>query len=196
MDAFRNILTERIGLKDHHVDRLFSLMTVRNYRRKELLIDEGETCDFIGFISSGLMRSFVMRNGKGYNTDFYFDNYFVSAYSSLVTQTPSMHAIEALVDTEVYCLSLSRYNRLVAEDFEWLKLGKYVGDFFLVRKCKREISFLKQTAAERYEDMLTAYPGIEQLVSQYHIASYLGIKPESLSRLKLLEYNGTRSEVF
>ncbi len=195
MDAFRKILIETIGLKDHHVDELIRIMHVKTYHRKEFLITEGTVCNFIGFISKGLMRSFVTGKGKECNTDFYFDNYFISAYSSFITQLPTVHTIQALTETEVCCLSLTQYNELIEADVEWLRLGKYVGEFFLVRKCQREMSFLKQTAAERIDSMLIAYPGIEQTISQYHIASYLGIKPESLSRIKLLDYISSKPQV-
>ena len=131
------------------------------------------------------MRSFVRGNGEEHNTDFYFDNYFVSAYSSFVTQLPSDHSIQALTETSIRYITMEQYEYLITSDREWLKFGKYVAEYFLIKKCKREISFLQQTARERMEEMLFTYPGIEQMISQYHIASYLGIKPESLSRIKL-----------
>ena len=187
MESFRKVLTESVGLANRYADELMQLVQVKTYRRKEFLITEGAVCNFIGFVSSGLMRSFVVGEGQEYNTDFYFDNYFVSAYSSVITQLPTVHSIQALTDTEVYSLSLMQYNSLPVKDSEWLKLGKYVAELFLVRKCQREMSFLRQTATERMESMLIAFPGIEQRVSQYHIASYLGIKPESLSRIKLTD---------
>jgi len=83
-------------------------------------------------------------------------------------------------------VSYDQLNALLIEDAEWMKLGKYVSELFYIRKCERETSLLKNSASERLDLFLASFPGIEQKVSQYHIASYLGIKPETLSRIKVL----------
>lgn len=187
MEKLYELFINTIGLKESHYQQFIELMQVKKMRRKETLIAAGNVCNFIAFINSGTLRSFVTRGPEERNTDFYFQHYFVSAYSSFITQTPTEHTIETLTDSEIFCLSHTQYNDLVKADLEWLRFGKYISDFFLIRKCMREISFLKMTAAERMEAMLKQYPGIEQLIPQYHIASYLGIKAESLSRIKLMD---------
>lgn len=194
MEELRQIFVGRIGLKEKHYQQFTSLMHVKKLKRRESLIAAGTTCNFIAFINSGTLRSFVTRTQEECNTDFYFKHYFVSAYSSFITQTPTEHSIEALTPCELFCLSYQQYEDLVKEDMEWLRFGKYIAEFFLIRKCQREISFLKMTASERMDAMLKQYLGIEQVIPQYHIASYLGIKPESLSRIKLLENLNERSE--
>ena len=75
---------------------------------------------------------------------------------------------------------------MLQESNEWYKLGKYIADTLFIRKCRKESSLLMDSALDRYKLLLRTCPHIEQHVSQYHIASYLGIKPESLSRLKSL----------
>ena len=135
------------------------------------------------------MRSYVCSGElKEFNNDFYFENNFVSAFTSFLTSAPTNCNIQALTDVNVIYITAEQYQELVSRDNEWLKLGKYIAENFFIRKCKRETSFLKQSAEQRLEGVLRLYPGIEQRVSQYHIASYLGIKPESLSRIKLLTY--------
>ncbi|MFD0795438.1 Crp/Fnr family transcriptional regulator [Mucilaginibacter litoreus] len=190
MTVLKEIFTGQMGLKESHYQTFIQTAQLKTIEKKDHFIKAGSVCNYIGFINSGLMRSYVQGKAAEHNTDFYFENYFVSAYSSVVTRLPTEHSIQALTDVEIYCLSLEQLNTLIQEDTNWLRFSKYVGEFFLIRKCKREISFLKLSANERMEDMLSNYPGIEQLVSQYHIASYLGIKPESLSRIKLLEASG------
>ena len=188
MEVLCDLLVHKAGLTKNHLALLLNVMQYKTLQQKDFFVKEGTVCNQIGFIKTGVLRSFVYGNKEEHNTDFYFQNYFVSAYSSFVTQLPTEHSIQALTVSEVYYLTLQDYNELVSKDAEWLRLGKYIADFFLIRKCKREISFLKQTASERLESMLATYPGIEQMVPQYHIASYLGIKPESLSRLKQSDY--------
>ncbi|CAM3970308.1 cAMP-binding domain of CRP or a regulatory subunit of cAMP-dependent protein kinases [Pedobacter westerhofensis] len=190
-EALHHLIVRNVGLSEQHFESFLSIRQTRTLAKKELLVKEGSICNMIGFIHSGLMRSFVRGDGEEHNTDFYFDGYLVSAYSSMVTQLPSDHLIEALTETQLSYISLDDYNNLVSNDIAWLQFGKYVAEFFLIRKCKREIALLKLSAAERLEDMRKTYPGIEQLISQYHIASYLGIKPQSLSRLKFNDTLGS-----
>jgi CRP-like cAMP-binding protein len=135
------------------------------------------------------MRSFI-RAGQTdeRNNDFYFEHDFVSAYASFLTSQPTNCNIQALNDVDLVYITAEHYQELLSRDNEWYKLGKYISETFFIRKCKRETSFLKNTAAKRLESVLQLYPGIEQRVSQYHIASYLGVKPESLSRIKRLTY--------
>ena len=187
MNNLHDIFINKIGLTESHFQHFTEIMDVSIIRRKEMLISPGVVCNFIAFINSGLMRSFVIRGDYERNTDFYFEKYFVGAYASFLTQTPTQSYFEAMTDCEVFCINRQQYEELISADAEWLRLGKYIAEFIMIRKCRREMSFLKQTAAERMRDMLIQYPGIEQVIPQYHIASYLGIKPESLSRIKLLD---------
>lgn len=182
------LFTEKLGLDVNHFETFYAQLKTKNLHKKEHLIREGSVCNFIGFVSSGTLRSYISNDESEFNNDFYFDNDFVSAYTSFLTQTPTNCNIEALTDSTIHCISYEKLDRLIEQDSAFLKLSKYISDTYFIRKCKRETSFLKNTASERLEGLSSMYPGIEQRVSQYHIASYLGVKPESLSRIKLLTY--------
>lgn len=188
MKALHDFLTQAIGLDPAYADALQHLFVPRPYKKKEILVSEGSVCHFIGWVATGTLRSFITGNGEEFNNDFYFAGDIASAYSSFLTGEATNCTIEALADTEVYLLSDEHYQELTSKDAEWLKLGKYISDTYFIRKCRRESAFLRLDAAERLASLNQLYPGIEQKVSQYHIASYLGIKPESLSRIKLLTY--------
>ena len=188
MNVLDKLLSERLQLKSCHIDRFKELMSVKKLGNKDLLIREGTVCDFLGVVVSGWLRSYVQNEETEHNNDFFFENDFVSAYASFLTRQPNVCNIQALTDTEICCISYRQLNDLVKEDAEWMKLGKYVSDHFFIKKCNRETSFLKESASERFQSCLKHYPGIEQKVSQYNIASYLGIKPETLSRIKRSAY--------
>jgi len=187
MESLRDVF-EKLGLEIHHFEKFNNEVQFKVLKKKEFLIQEGSVCDFIGVVNSGKLRSYVQNDGVEYNNDFYLENSFVTAYTSYLTQSPTNCNIEALAETEIYYITFKRFNKLIEEDFAFLKLAKYISDLFFIRKCRRETSFLKNSAAERLNLLYKTYPGIEQQVYQYHIASYLGIKPESLSRIKLLTY--------
>jgi hypothetical protein len=105
-----------------------------------------------------------------------------------LTQQPTNNNIQALSNSTIYTISYTNYSKLLQTDLEWYKLSKLISDTLLIKKCKREKSLLTDSAEDRYNLLLETYPQIEQLVAQYHIASYLGVKPESLSRIKSLTY--------
>jgi len=188
MESLKTLFTETLRLKSNHFDEFYKELRVKKLRKKEYLIQEGTVCDFIAIVISGTLRSYVQNKDGEFNNDFYLNNSFVSAYTSFLTQMPTNCNIEALTDVEIYYISHQQFHQLIEKDNNFLKLAKYISDNYFIRKCKRETSFLKNSAAERFEMIKKLYPEIEQKVPQYHIASYLGIKPESLSRIKLLTY--------
>ena len=188
MKALHDFLTQTIGLDAAFANELQLLFIQRSYKKKETLVSEGSVCHFIAWVATGTLRSFITHNGDEFNNDFYFAGDIASAYTSFLTGEVTNCTIEAIADTEVYLLSVQHYQDLIAKDSEWLKFGKYISDTYFIRKCRRESAFLRLDAAGRLASLNQLYPGIEQKVSQYHIASYLGIKPESLSRIKLLTY--------
>lgn len=187
MEALAALFTE-LGLDSVHLKAFQERLKTKHYYKKEHLIEQGAVCSFIGFVVSGTLRSYIKNAEQEFNNDFYFDGYFLSAYSSFLTRQPTNCNIEALSDCTVLMISYDSLEALVASDSAFLRLTKYISDTNFVRKCKRESSFLKDTASGRLEGLSVLYPGIGQRVSQYHIASYLGVKPESLSRIKLLTY--------
>lgn len=188
MEALQTLFTKTLGLKAAHFEEFQNELRIKNVKKKEFLIQEGAVCDFIAIVISGILRSFVQNNEGEFNNDFYLENSFASAYTSFLTQMPTNCNIEALTDVELYSISHKQFHALIEKDANFLKVAKYISDDYFIRKCKRETSFLKNSAAERLEMIRKLYPNIEQKVPQYHIASYLGIKPESLSRIKLLTY--------
>lgn len=184
--VLENLLTKEIGLSSHLFRRLMDECNEVVLKKKDFLLHQGQVCSFIGFVETGVLRSYIEREGDDYISDFYFEGSFTTSYRSFLTGEASVGSIQALENSVIYCLSKSKYDQLLQISNEWYKLGKYVADTLFIKKCRKETSLLMDNALARYKLLLETYPKIEQHVSQYHIASYLGIKPESLSRLKTL----------
>lgn len=184
--VLENLLTKEIGLSSDLFRRLMDECNEVILKKKDFLLHQGQICSFIGFVETGVLRSYIEREGDDYISDFYFEGSFTTSYRSFLTGEASIGSIQALEKSVIYCLSKSKYDQLLQISNEWYKLGKYVADTLFIKKCRKETSLLMDNALARYKLLLETYPKIEQHVSQYHIASYLGIKPESLSRLKTL----------
>ncbi len=188
METLKDIFINEIGLNDEHLIQFGKILKRIHLQKKEFLIETGDICSFIGFVQGGVLRTYVGKGDEEFNIDFHMPNSFVSGYKSFLTQTPTGAYIQALSDTTIYFISYSDYHNLLKNSPDWYRLGKYIADTLFIKKCERESTLLMNSAIERYRLLLMTYPSIEQLVAQYHIASYLGIKPESLSRIKALTY--------
>lgn len=186
MNTLEQIFKKELNLPDKLYSRFIALTETKHLKKKESFVQQGEVCHCIGMIESGILRSYIEKDAVEFIKDFYFPGSFVVSYGSFLTGKPCIGSIQALEDTSLITLSRSAYDLLMEESDEWFKLGKYISDNLLIRKCRRETSFLMDNAYERYKLLLRTYPRIEQHVSQHHIAAYLGIRPESLSRIKFL----------
>jgi CRP-like cAMP-binding protein len=188
MDIFKDFLVSKLDFKDIQLKQLEQVVDVVKLEKKDYLINAGSVCRFIGFIENGVLRSYIQKESNEFNVDFYLTGSFVSSYTSFLTQQPTNTNIQALSNSTIYTISYSNYSNLLKTNTEWYKLSKLIADTLFIKKCQREKSLLMDSAEDRYNLLLKTYPQIEQVVAQYHIASYLGIKPESLSRIKSLTY--------
>ncbi|MDR0206896.1 MAG: Crp/Fnr family transcriptional regulator [Bacteroidales bacterium] len=186
MNVLEQILKKDLKLSDEMYDRFIELSGKKHLKKKEFFVQQGKVCYYLGLIESGVLRSYIEKGAEEFIKDFYFSGSLVVSYGSFLSGEPSIASIQALEETHLITLSCSAYNQLFKESNEWYKFGKYISDCLLIKKCRRESSFLVDDAYERYKLLLKTYPRIEQYVSQYYIASYLGIKPESLSRMRSL----------
>ena len=186
MNTIEQILKKELKLSDDMCSRFLELVETKHLKKKELFVQQGKVCYSLGIIESGVLRSYIEKDAVEFIKDFYFPGSIVVSYGSFLTGEPCIGSIQALEETYLITLSRSSYGQLLQESSEWFKFGKYISDSLLIKKCRRETSFLMDNAFERYKLLLKTYPQVEQHLSQYYIAAYLGIKPESLSRLKSL----------
>ena len=185
MNPIEQILIKNLGLSTEMYDRFMELSGTKQLKKKEFFVQEGKVCHHLGIVESGVLRSYIEKRGEEHIKDFYFSGSIVVALGSYLTVEQCIGNIQALEKTHLITLSRTSYFQLLNESNEWYKFGKYISDSLLIKKCQRESSFLMENAHERYKLLLKTYPHIEQLVSQHHIASYLGIKPETLCRIKI-----------
>ena len=142
------------------------------------------------FISKGCLRAFfVEKSGKEHTVQFAVKDWWISDYTSFFTDEKSIMSIECIQDATIYEVSKSSMESLYTtiprlETFFRKKLEKAFASF-----QKRILGYLSQSAMERYLLFITSYPNIEQSVKNYHIASYLGITSESLSRIRKILIN-------
>jgi CRP-like cAMP-binding protein len=154
--------------------------------RGDFLVELGETTHPLFFVHSGIIRYMLVlpESGDEVTKDFTFGPTFAVSFGSAVSGQPARVAIAAVTDCVVSIWPFRRLTALYDADAEWQKLGRKLAEWLYVRKEDREIAFLTRTPEERYAEFMLTFPAKMAQVPQRHLASYLGITPESLSRLK------------
>lgn len=153
-------------------------------KKKDLLV-AGDTCKYIYFITKGCLRSFYIDSkGVEHIYQIRMDNNWISDLESFFTQKPSKYNIEAIEDTQMLRIPFERMEQLYTEV---PKLERYFRILFqkaYINALKRLNATMWETAMDRYNNMLKEHPDMFQRVPLAYIASYLGITPESLSRIR------------
>ena len=185
LDELKNLLRDLTGMPDKDLSVLDDLCLIRQYKKKELFLRSGYISTHSGYIAEGAFREYYTdKNGREFNKVFCFKGDFTGSYYDLYAQKPSLVTIEALADSTVALIDHKKYLELVQSDIFWLKVSRSVAHTLLMKKLEKELQLLTLDAAGRYELLQQRYPELEQLVPSYHIASYLGITPISLSRIR------------
>ena len=172
-------------LPENKIDTFLSIGIIKSIKASEFFIRAGEVPHKIAYINSGLYR-YVYTNDKGeeFTKGIIGENFFLSSYSAMILGKPSYFSIEALEDSQILEIIWKDFLQLIENDIFWVKfLLKFV-EIGYMNKEKRERDLLLLDAETRYKNFLTEFPGMDQRIKQGIIASYLGIKPETLSRIR------------
>ncbi|MGN7764850.1 Crp/Fnr family transcriptional regulator [Paenibacillus sp. 22594] len=157
----------------------------RVIQKDMFFLQEGEESTEIGLIIKGIFRSYYMdKTGNDRTKYFYAEGAALFSYAAYLSQKESMYYIQALEDSEILVAKISDFEEIVEGNYQLLLLYKKMIDGVLVAKEEHASSFKLLNSTERYKQFLAAYPGLEERLKQYHLASYLGITPVSLSRIR------------
>lgn len=159
-------------------------LKVRQIPKGQCFIEEGQVSNEIGFINHGLFRIYYLLDGKEVNTNFFFENEFVVEYQSCLLQRPSKYYIQALEDCEVITFTIDALHAAYNATPNWERFGRIIAEKLFIDATERGEEFLFLTGEQRYKNLLKKRPKVFERVPLYHIASYLGIERESLSRLR------------
>ncbi len=156
----------------------------KSLQKNEHLVHVGEIASEVVFIKKGLMRNYVPL-AKGQVTNYFAEERtFNTSATSFFTQMPSYEAIQAIEPCEMFAITHDDLQELYRTYHNWERFGRLFIEALLVEQDLRIRWYVELSAKERYAAFVKTYPHLIQRVQQYHIASFLGITPESLSRLR------------
>lgn len=148
-------------------------------------VEPGETRHRLGFIHEGVLRyHLLLRNGEDVTKDFGFPGWFVASFGSAVRGIPARVAVSTVSQCRLTVWPFQSLAELMDTPGEWQRFGRRVAEMLYVRKEEREISLLTDDATERYKALVKMFPSAVRLIPHYHLASYLGVRPQSMSRIR------------
>ena len=156
------------------------------FQKKENIIEAGKIENYISFIQKGKTRLFIPQEeeDKEITFGFSFSGEFISAYDSFLTRTPSQYQIEALSQTHLWRISYDNLQKIYKKTDDGNFIGRIIAEKLFLIKSKRELSLLHETAEERYLNLFTERPNLFLEIPLKYIASYIGVTPQALSRIR------------
>ena len=159
----------------------------RVLRKRYYLVQAGDLCRAEHFVTKGCFRAFATdKEGNDHNVMFAIEDWWISDMQSYLTGLPATLNIEALEDSEVIYIEKIDLDRIFEEIPAFNKFFRILLQNAFVSQQNRILSNISNTAEERYAAFIKKYANLEQRVPQHHIASYLGVSPETLSRIRRL----------
>jgi CRP/FNR family transcriptional regulator, anaerobic regulatory protein len=165
------------------LDFIVSKFTLKTFEKDKFLLKSGRIAMDFCFVKKGCFKIFNVRDGKEMNAWFAFEYMPVTEMHSFITQKPSQYAIQAVEDTEIYAISHADLLQLYKQFNSFQYFGLKITEQILVKTIDRLTAFQFETADQRYEKIMHD-PNYAQRISLKDLASFLGITPNSLSRIR------------
>lgn len=173
-----------MGFSENDLTPFLDKIKTRQFKANELIIAKGQVENYLSFVDEGMVRYYVVAKDKEITIDFAFKNSFYCAYDSFYNRSKTEIYIEALTNCQLYSIAYQDLQDLYQNCEITKKLGRLATEYLLSKKVKREINLLTKSPQERYEELLKEQPKFILQIPLKFIASYLGVVPETLSRIR------------
>lgn len=183
-EALKSLLQSIAPFSEDELGEVQHLFSTETIYKDEYFSKAGRTSDRIGFVQSGLLRSYFTIKEKETTTFFQTPGSLATALLSFLQMKPALENIQALENSELIVISKKDLHNLYNENWKWQQVGRIVIEQYYIKMEQRLIILQSHSAQERYEYFLKEYPKLIQSVPLYYIASFLGMSPETLSRIR------------
>lgn len=178
-------INNRVLLTEEEFNISTKFFISKKLKKHQFLLSEGDVCRYIGFVNSGCLREYKIDNkGVEHILQFAIEDWWVSDLNSFLTGLPASYNIDALQDSEVLLLEKSAREELLKNCPKMERFFRLLIEANHIATQQRIADSLSASAEERYLKFIKTYPKLFEQVPQNHIASYLGITPQSLSRIR------------
>ncbi len=184
--ALHNAINSYAEISAETFSSLAGICKPVSLKKADFFTRQGDIPDTFAFLYSGLMRAFTTNEKSDeYNKNFFTENSFPGSMVALLNSAPSEFTIEALEETNLILINFRHYRELLvqSDELKWFQIN-YLEQNWLIGKEKREVEFAQDNALDRYQNFINSNPDLAKRLTQYHIASHLGITPTQLSRIR------------
>tara|TARA_B110000971_G_C19904884_1_gene451758 strand:+ start:127 stop:702 length:576 start_codon:yes stop_codon:yes gene_type:complete len=186
LEHFINKIKSSLLLSTEAEEYLYSISKEKTVTKGEVLIREGQAVKKTFFVTDGCLRSFCTdKSGKEHTLQFAIKEWWISDFTAIYNNEPATLTVESIKDSKVIEFNASKLNNIFSQFPEFEVFQRKNLENHVVSLHKRILNQLQLTARERYDLFLEQYNDIEQYTPNYHIASYLGITQQSLSRIRV-----------
>lgn len=183
-DKIRNSISRFLKLEENELKVFEGLLTHKRLSKKETLLRSGNYCKNIYFINEGCLRYYYLINGEEKSAQFFFENGWYTDYESFLSGDATENYVDALEETELLCLEKANLEDLYEAVPKFEKFGRIMAENAYLGIRHRTKSLTNLSAEERYLNLMKERPKIFERIPQHYIASYLNIRPQSLSRIR------------
>ena len=185
IDVLLSHIQEKVTLTDLDKEAIKTFFVSKRLRKRQYLLQESDVCKHLTFVAKGLLRTYnVDDKGNEHMSIFGWEGWWLSDFNSFLSGVPAVFNIDAIEDSELLMISLADYNALTLAVPIMDRYFRVLYQNSLVTKERRLMSAITHTAEEKYLELANSNPHIIERIPQNLIASYLGIAPETLSRIK------------
>lgn len=188
MEQIRQVMKQMINVSEVELNDFLGQVYTKTFKRQEIISKTNIIPNEIFFINKGIIRVLITDNeGTEHTIHFALENQFIADYSNFIQLQPSIYSLMTLEETEVIILPRKAiewgYNNLL----DGQKMGRLIAEYYFIYQNDRIKNIYTRTPKQRYDSITEVFPNIHNRVPQHMIASYLGITPIHLSRLKKTE---------
>lgn len=159
-------------------------LTIKHLKKGEHLVKQGEICNHVSFINKGLLRFYMLIDGKEIPTGFFMQNQYGSAYESFLTRQPSNENIDVMEDAELLQIDYENMQKLYKNYPIFQVFGRKVAEQLFIVLSQRVDALQLLTPEQRYQKLVDKSSLLLQQIPQYMLAAYIGVTPEHLSRIR------------
>jgi CRP-like cAMP-binding protein len=185
MDQIRMVMGQMIDIDEESLSEFLNLSTIKTWRKNEVVSRPDLVPADIFFINRGLIRVFITgMDGVEHTVHFALENQFIADYSNFIRKKPAVYTLQALEETEVVVLPRKAIEWGYKHMTNGQELGRLIAEYYFIYQDERIQNQYVRTPKQRYDSITDVFPNLHNRVPQHMIASYLGITPIHLSRLK------------
>jgi CRP-like cAMP-binding protein len=184
IDQIRKQFEQIVPIPDKDWEAFTAQLVRREFAKKTIILHEGQTENYISFIEEGIIRFFIPKEGNELTFSFIFNDEMLCAYDSFLTRSPSLYAAETITHTILWSFTYADLQKLYKEVPLTNIIGRIASEEIYLKKAKREISLLNDSAEERYLKIFSDKRNLINFIPLKFLASFIGITPQALSRIR------------